>query len=325
MIGYHASHEQYAPSQLLHYVQQAAAAGFECGMCSDHFHPWTGAQGQSGFAWSWLGAALQATQIDFGVVNAPGYRYHPAIIAQAAATLGEMFPGRFWMAAGSGEWLNEHITGGCWPIKSERNERLRESVEVMRALWRGETVTHHGRVIVEEARLYTLPALPLRVLAAALTSETAQWAGAWADGLITTVQPYEKMQQIIAAFREGGGEGKPLFLQAQIGYAKTEEESWKQALGQWRALIAGSAILANLRTPAEFEELGRLVGPEDLKGHLRISNDLGRHREWLQRDVELGFDRIFLHNVALEQERFIEDFGARVLPGFQRTRHDHST
>src|SRR5918997_6060747 len=125
-FGYHCSHEQYPPSELLENVQAAEAAGFEGAMCSDHFHPWTDAQGHSGFAWSWLGAALQATSLSFGTVNAPGDRYHPAIVAQAAATLAEMFPDRFWLAIGSGEALNEAITGARWPAKRERDARLRE-------------------------------------------------------------------------------------------------------------------------------------------------------------------------------------------------------
>jgi coenzyme F420-dependent glucose-6-phosphate dehydrogenase len=141
-IGYHASHEQFRPSTLLACVQQAEQAGFEAAMCSDHFHPWNEDQGQSGFAWSWLGSALQATTLTMGTVCAPGQRYHPAIIAQAAATLAEMHPDRFWVALGSGQSLNEHVTGGGWPTKAERNERLLECVEIMRALWRGETVIH---------------------------------------------------------------------------------------------------------------------------------------------------------------------------------------
>lgn len=131
-IGYHASHEQFSPSELINYVQEAEEAGFVAGMCSDHFHPWTEQQGESGYAWSWLGAALQATSIPFGVVCAPGQRYHPAIIAQAAATLAELFPDRFWIAVGSCQALNEHITCDPWPLKPDRNARLKESVEVMR-------------------------------------------------------------------------------------------------------------------------------------------------------------------------------------------------
>ena len=141
-FGYHASHEQYPPSELLRYVVAAEEVGFTGVMCADHYEPWLEENGHSGFAWSWLGAALQATKrMTFGCVNAPGDRYHPAIIAQAAATLVEMYPGRFWIAVGSGEALNEHVTGNRWPPKPQRNARLLECVEIMRALWQGETVT----------------------------------------------------------------------------------------------------------------------------------------------------------------------------------------
>src|SRR4028119_2302357 len=153
-IGFHASHEQFAPSRLLKLAQLAAQSGFKAGMCSGHFNPRGERQGQSGFAWSWLGAAMQAVpQWTFGMVNAPGQRYHPAIIAQAAATLSEMFSGRLWCAFGSGQYLNEHITGERWPTKAERNERLQESVRVIRALWNGETVNERGKYFnVEEAK-----------------------------------------------------------------------------------------------------------------------------------------------------------------------------
>ena len=156
-IGLHASHEQIPPSRLLAAVRHAEAAGFDAAMCSDHFSPWSERQGQSGFAWSWLGAALEATDLTLGCVNAPGQRYHPAIIAQAAATLAEMYPGRFWVALGTGEASNEHITGAPWPDKATRNARLRECVDVMRALFAGEVVDHDGLVTVDRARLWTLP------------------------------------------------------------------------------------------------------------------------------------------------------------------------
>src|SRR3954470_19760126 len=161
-IGFHASHEQFPPSELLRLVQAAEAAGFDAAMSSDHFRPWGPAQGHSGFAWSWLGAALQATALPIGVISAPGYRYHPAIIAQGAATLAEMFPGRTWLALGSGQRLNEDITGLRWPEKPERNARLQECAAIIAALLCGETVTHHGLVTVVDARLYSLPQrLPL--------------------------------------------------------------------------------------------------------------------------------------------------------------------
>ena len=143
-IALHCSHEQIPPSQLLRAVRRAEEAGFAAGMSSDHFSPWSERQGESGFAWSFLGAALAQSTLPFGVVNAPGQRYHPAIIAQAAATLCEMFPDRLWIALGTGEASNEHITGGGWPAKDERTARLRECVDVMRALFAGEEVSHTG-------------------------------------------------------------------------------------------------------------------------------------------------------------------------------------
>src|ERR687895_1095578 len=216
VIGYHASHEQLPPSALLGCVVAAEAAGFQAAMCSDHFAPWGSRQGNSGFVWSWLGAALQATGLGFGVVNAPGQRYHPAIVAQAAATLSELFPGRFWLALGSGEASNEHITGDRWPAKEERRARLGEAVSVIRALLAGETVSHDGLVKVDRARLWTLPAEPPKLVGAAVSPETAAWVGGWADGLVTINQSRDTLREVIDAFRGDGGEGKPLYLQVHL-------------------------------------------------------------------------------------------------------------
>jgi G6PDH family F420-dependent oxidoreductase len=193
-------------------VRLAEQAGFAAGMCSDHFHPWGAQYGQSGFAWSWLGSALEATCLPFGVVTAPGQRYHPAVIAQAAATLAQMYPERFWVAAGSGEFLNEHITGDPWPSKRERNARLEESVQVMRALWRGEAVTHEGRVRVRDAQLFSRPTIAPPVIGAAITADTAEWMGGWADGLITVGASHAALRTNIDAFHRGGGKGKRLIL-----------------------------------------------------------------------------------------------------------------
>ncbi len=160
VVGFHCSHEQIHPRQLLEDVQRAEQAGFDAAMSSDHFSPWSRRQGNSGFAWSWLGAALATTTLPFGVVNAPGQRYHPAIVAQAIGTLGAMFPGRFWVALGSGEASNEHITGDRWPPKEVRDARLRECVDVIRRLLAGEEVTHDGLVTVDRARCGACPTRP---------------------------------------------------------------------------------------------------------------------------------------------------------------------
>lgn len=314
-IGYHASHEQFKPSELLKYVQFSEQAGFTHALSSDHFHPWSEDQGQSGFAWSWLGAAMQATPtLNYRVVCAPGQRYHPAIIAQAAATLAEMFPNRFWLTVGSGQALNEHITGEHWSCKSDRNARLKECVDVIRALWAGETVTHHGFICVEEAKLYTRPQTQPLIFGAAITVETAEWLGSWADGLITISRPPEKLKKVVDAFRRGGGEGKPMILKVQLSYERDEQTALQKAHQQWRNNIFKNIVMAELRSPQQFDAAGEFVQPQELYEHIRISADPQQHIEWLKKDIELGFDELILHNVNREQEQFIEVFGEKVIP-----------
>lgn len=314
-IGTQASHEQFKPSELLKYVQMAEQAGFTHVLSSDHFHPWSEQQGQSGFAWSWLGAAMQATPtLSYRVVCAPGQRYHPAIIAQAVATLAQMFPNRFWLTVGSGQALNEQITGEAWPIKSKRNARLKECVDVIRALWAGETVTHHGLVCVEEAKLYTRPETPPPIIGAAITAKTAEWLGSWADGLITISHPLPKLKEVVEAFRRGGGEGKPMILKVQLSYDRDEETARQKAHEQWRNNIFENILMTELRTPQQFDAAGSFVQPKELDPYVRISADQEQHIEWLQEYIELGFDELILHNVNREQQQFIEVFGEKVLP-----------
>jgi probable non-F420 flavinoid oxidoreductase len=316
VIGYHASHEQLPPSALLRNVVAAEQAGFQAGMCSDHFTPWSTRQGNSGFAWSWLGAALQATELPFGVVNAPGQRYHPAIVAQAAATLSEMFPGRFWLALGTGEAMNEHVTGERWPPKPGRTARLGEAVAVIRALLAGETVSHHGLVVVDRAKLWTRPRRPPQLIGAAVGAETAAWVGGWADGLVTVNQPHDKLRGVVDAFRGGGGEGKPLFLQVHLSWAADEEEALAVAHDQWRNSLVDPSVAWELELPEQFDEATRSVAPEDLRSAVLVSADLGRHAAWLGEYAELGFDHIYLHEVGQDsyQQPFIDAFGSKVIP-----------
>ncbi len=317
-IGYHASHEQYRPSALLSHVEHAEQAGFESAMCSDHFHPWSDGQGHSGFAWSWLGSALQATSLSMGVVCAPGQRYHPAVIAQAAATLAEMYEDRLWVALGSGQNLNEHITGDRWPRKEQRNERLVEAVEVMRALWAGDTVNHDGHFVVDDAKLYTRPDTPPTIVGAAITPDTARWVGSWADALITIAHPVDELREVVSAFREGGGEGKPMLLQTQLSYAPTYDEALVKAHDQWRTNILDSPVLTDLRMPADFTAVAEFVEPDDVAKSVIVSADLSEHVDRLQELIELGFDEVLLHNVNRDQEAFIDAFGSQVLPELVR-------
>ncbi|MHC3439121.1 TIGR03885 family FMN-dependent LLM class oxidoreductase [Natrialbaceae archaeon A-gly3] len=312
-IGYHASHEQFPPSALLEYVRLADEQGFSHAMASDHFHPWGERQGESGHVWSWLGAAMETTEMSFGTVNAPGYRYHPAIIAQAAGTLRELYPERFWLAVGSGQLLNEGITGTNWPVKSERNARLEECAEIMRRLWDGEEVTHHGRVDVERARLYTRPETPPPLIGAALSVETAEWLGEWADGMITVATPdHEADAERVEAFREVAPE-KPVYLKAQLSYDEDDERALEGAYEQWRTNCVPGPVTQQLRTPEEYDELGQEIDKEQVEENVRVSADLEDHREWLRADLDLEVDRVYLHNVNTNQEAFLEDFGEEVL------------
>ena len=314
VVGLHCSHEQIPPSRLLEDAKRAEAAGFGAIMSSDHFSPWSERQGESGFAWSWLGAAMGATGLPFGVVNAPGQRYHPAIVAQAAATLCEMFPGRLWIALGSGEASNEHITGDPWPDKAARNARLRECVDVMRALFAGETVTHDGHVRVDRAKLYTLPPEPPPLIGPAVSVETARRAGEWADGLATVNQPRDKLEEMIDAFRSNGGEGKRLVLQVHLSWAPSEEEALRIAHDQWRTNVFPPPTCWDLELPEDFDRLARDVTPEQMRDTVLVSADLARHAAWLEELAALGFDEINLHHVGQDLGPFIDAFGEHVLP-----------
>lgn len=313
-VGYQASHEQFKPSELLKYVRLAEKAGFSSVNSSDHFYPWSESQGQSGFSFAWLGAAMQSTTLPYGVVCSPGQRYHPAIVAQAVATLCEMFPNRFWVSLGSGEALNELVTGEKWPKKADRNMRLFECATIIRSLLNGETVNHDGLVKVENARLYTLPQTPPLLLGAAVSKETAGWLGGWADGMITISKPFNELKEVVDAFRNNGGAGKPVYLKAQISYARNEDDAYQGAFDQWKTNIFKETILGDLPSVAHFDALAKHVKPEDVAEMVRISSKPEQHIEWIKQDLELDFDQIIVHNVNREQEEFIEDFGSSVLP-----------
>jgi probable non-F420 flavinoid oxidoreductase len=313
VIGVHASHEQVHPSALLAAVQHAEESGFTAAMCSDHFSPWGSSQGQSGFAWSWLGAALQATGLPFGVVNAPGQRYHPAVIAQAVGTLEAMFPGRFWVALGTGEASNEHITGGGWPRKPVRNARLMECVDVMRALLAGEEVSHDGLVTVDRARLWTLPENPPPLIGTAVSVETAAWVAGWADGLATVAQPAEHLRRMVDAYRSAGGRG-PLVVQVHLSYAGDEDTALRVAHEQWRTNVFAPPLCWDVDSVETFDEAAKHVPLEAMRDSVQVSADPDRHAAWLNDLVDIGFDEIYLHHVGQEQQEFLDVFGAKVLP-----------
>ncbi|WP_457973162.1 TIGR03885 family FMN-dependent LLM class oxidoreductase [Arthrobacter sp. D1-17] len=318
-IGFHASHEQISPGQLLKDVQHAEEAGFDAAMCSDHIEPWSARQGHSGFAWSWLGAALATTSLPFGVVNAPGQRYHPAVVAHASATLASMFPGRFWVALGSGENMNEHITGDPWPQKETRQRRLEECVSVIRRLHAGEEVTHHGLVTVEQARIWDVPQPAPPLIAPAISVETARRSAAWAEGLVTVNQPPAKLREMLSAYRDNGGRGKAV-LQIHLSWAPGEKEAEDIAVDQWRSNVFAPPIPWDLPTAAHFDGVSADVGVEQVRKAVNVSSSLDQHAEWLGEYLGLGFDELYLHFVGQEQAPFIDAFADKVLPQLRDVR-----
>lgn len=316
LISYHASHEQFQPDELLQLAVQAEAAGFDAVFSSDHLQPWAPEQGASGFAWSWLGAALQATRrCSFGAITVPsGWRYQPVVLAQAIATLGLMFPKRLpWVAVGSGEAVNECIVGADWPAKDERNARLKEGADVVRALLAGAKVTHRGRVQAVNARLWSRPAEPAQIVGAATSEQTAAWLGGWADGLLTVGNDVRKLKRVIEAFRESGGANRPIHVKVDVSWAESEELALHQAHDQWRYNMLGAGLNWEVSDPAHFERAARFVRPEDVREAVYVAADLERHVEHLLEIGKLGVATLDIHNVGRNQSEFIDAFGAHVL------------
>ena len=319
-IGLHVSHEQLDPRTALDVARRAAEVGFTEGMCSDHLTPWSERQGESGFAWSWLGAALASTPLGFGVVNAPGQRYHPVIIAQAAATLELMNPGRFWVALGSGEAMNEHVTGERWPAKPERNARLRECVDIMRALLAGEEVSHRGLVTVDRARVWSLPAIPPPFVGAGVTAATAGWLAEWADGFATISQPEEKLRRTIAAYRDAGGRGE-VIVQAQVAYVPSQSggapAARRLAHDQWRTNIFEPPLCWDLDTTEHFDLAAERTTEDQVAESVLCTDSAQELSDAIALYADCGADRVYLHHVGKEQDEFLDAMGTTVLPDFQ--------
>jgi len=311
-LAYHASHEQFAPSELLSYVKLAEKGGFHGCHASDHFHPWSERQGQSGYVFSWLGAAMEATCFPFSVITAPGQRYHPAIIAQAIGTLLQMYPDRLTVSLGSGEALNECITGDAWPEKVVRNIRLLQCAQIINRLLAGEEVTHAGLVNVARAKLYTRPLDAPPLMCAALSKETAAWAGSWADGLLTTYQPRGKLEEIIAAFRVNGGAGKPVHVKLTFSYARDKERARFEAHHQWRFDCIEKQKLAELHSVADFDNAAKNISVEQVASIIPISNCISDIVSLIKKNEAAGVEHVILHNVGRNQEEFINDFAANV-------------
>jgi coenzyme F420-dependent glucose-6-phosphate dehydrogenase len=314
-LGFSLSSEEHDAMSLVEHARAAERAGFEFAMLSDHFHPWTPQQGESPFAWSVLGAIAQATdRLVLGTgVTCPLIRIHPAIVAQAAATVASLAPGRFVLGVGTGEALNEHVTGARWPSASERRDMLEEAIGVIRELWRGELTDHHGRYFqVIDAQLFSLPDEPPPIIVATAGSKSAELAGRLGDGMIGTAPSSDT----IRAFADAGGEGKPRYGQVTVCWAQDEQSAIETAMTWWPIAAIEGELSQELPLPRQFADAGKIVREDDIVGAIACGPDADRHAERIQSYIDAGYDHVYVHQVGPDQAGFLRFAERELLPRF---------
>jgi G6PDH family F420-dependent oxidoreductase len=312
-IGYALSSEEHGPGELVQNARRAEESGFEFVLVSDHFHPWIDRQGHSPFVWGVLGGIAQTTErIHVGTgVTCPTIRLHPAIVAQAAATAATMMPGRFFLGVGSGENLNEHVTGEGWPSPDVRLAMLEEAIHVIRLLWEGETTSHHGDFYaVEDARLYTLPESPPPIAVAASAPSAASLAGRMGDGLVSTAPDGD----LVDRFEGAGGRGKPRYGQLTVCYHPDERVARRTAHEWWPNAAVTGELGQELPLPRHFEQAAEMVTEDDVANVVVCGPDPEEHLQAVQRFAEAGFDHVYVHQVGPDQDRFFGFYEAEVLP-----------
>ena len=310
-FGYFLSAEELSPQELVRYGQAAERAGFDRVWVSDHYHPWTSDQGESAFVWSVLGALAVTTDLQLTTaVTCPTYRIHPAVLAQATATVASLAPGRFTFGVGSGEALNEHILGDAWPPVSIRLERLTEAMAVIRELWAGGVVTHEGKhFTVHDARVFSLPEQAPDILVSGFGPKAITLAAEHGDGWITVQPDSEGMQ----TYREAGGTGRTQ-AGVKICWGETEDEAAKTAYRLWGFQGAGGQASQDLPMWHSFEGIAELSSPDDMKELVACGPDPARAAEMIAKYVDVGFDEIYVAQMGPLQEEGITFLRNEVLP-----------
>ena len=328
-IGWKAGLEQYPPLELLDYAIEAERAGFESIDASDHFHPWA-EPGQASFVWTWLGAvAARTSRIVLGTgITAPILRYHPAVIAQAAATLAAMAPGRTYLGVGTGEALNEYAAVGEWPGYLERQERLQEAIQLIRQLWTGEPTTHLGVYYeTRKAKIYTRPEHEIPNYESSMVPGSAEFAGEYGDALITVggKQP-EIYKQLLSNFEQGARKaGKdparmPRMIELNVAYTDDVDAAVNVMKEYWAGTFVPALFNQKIYTPSMSAENGESVGADTMKKQMCISADPEVHARFIQQYIDLGFDNLIIHSAGPDQMAFIHGYGRDVLPRFKQLR-----
>jgi G6PDH family F420-dependent oxidoreductase len=311
-IGYKLLAEGYGPRELVRQAVSAEEAGFDFVELSDHYHPWLDEQGHSPFAWSVLGAiAARTGRIGLATgVTCPTVRYHPAIIAQAAATMALISDGRFTLGVGAGERLNEHVVGLGFPGVRERHERLREALEIIRLLWSGGYQSYDGRYLrLEDARVFDLPEEPPPIAVAVSGPASVRIAAELGDGIFAT----EPDPDLVRRYRRAGGTG-PSYAEVSLAWAADEEQAVREALRTSRYAVTGWKVLAELPNPVNFDAASKLVDERAIRGRLAVGPDPDSHLRAVRPYAEAGFDRLVLHNAGPDPDGFF-DFFRRELAG----------
>jgi G6PDH family F420-dependent oxidoreductase len=308
-IGYSLITEEHGPRDLLDHAAAAVEQGFEFLSISDHFHPWLDEQGESPFAWTVLGALAERVDVPLTTaVTCPIRRYHPAIVAQAAATTACLARGGFTLGLGTGENLNEHVVGGPWPAPSVRLEMLEEAIDVIRRLWSGDEISYRGEFFeVDRARLYTLPSEPIGLVVAAGGPEAAELAGRCGTDLVIT----SPSEELVRAYRDAGGAGL-VRAQATLCWAEDADTAAKTMLTQWRQTTMSWDANAEIPTPAGFAEATSTARLEDVTGSQPVGPDLDPILASLQTYADAGADLLTLHNVG-DPQPFLTQAAADVL------------
>jgi G6PDH family F420-dependent oxidoreductase len=310
-IGYFLSSEEYSPAQLVEQARLAEEAGFDALWISDHFHPWNDEQGQSPFVWAVIGAVSQVCSLPVTTaVTCPIMRMGPTITAQAAATAAVQLQGRFVLGVGSGEALNEHVTGDPWPSADVRLDMLEEAVGVIRELWQGGFVNHRGRYYtVDNARIYTLPDRPPQIYVSGFGPKATELAARIGDGYITTMADTE----LLATFRKESGD-KPAQVGFKVSWADTEDEAVAQAHRLWANSGLPGELAQVLPSPRHFEQASQLVTEEMTRGSIVAGADVDRHVEGFTEYVAAGFSEIYVADMGPHYAAMIRAYGKEVLP-----------
>ena len=326
-LGWKAGPEQFPPTELLDYAVAAEQAGFETIDVSDHFNPWSEA-GQACFSWTWLGAvAVKTSKIQMGTgITCPILRYHPSVIAQAAATLSSMAPGRTYLGVGTGEALNEYAAMGEWPGYEERQARLAEALDLIRKLWSGEEVTYEGKYYhTRKAKLFTPPASHIPIYVSTLAPGSAEFAGKYGDGLISVggKQP-EIYQNIMKNFAKGAKEADkdaekmPKLIELNVGYSDNKDVEIQSMLKYWAGTFVPALFDQKIYTPAMSQENGEVIGADTVMKTSCISANADDHVKFAQKYIDMGFDRLYFHSANPDQSTFLQKYGRDVLPQLRR-------